>query len=316
MDEALKQRLVGAVILIALAVIFLPMLLTGTDRGTGRKSDAELSLPPRPEAPTRQRRLPLEAERPPAAEEAAATQAPRGQPAPDTAEQAGGTEAANEPTVTSTPAEQQNGSPAASTTEAGAAAAETGAGTGQPVPGVRSAEMPTDRGWVIQVASLGDPDNVERLMRSLSALGFKPGRDRVDSPDGGTLHRVWLGPFAARAQVEAAMTRIRDGIDHVEPRIRGAAPSAAAEAVGTTTADDDPRFAVQMGVFAAQENAAKLRQRLLGAGYSASTRRTDSNGEVRYRVLVGPLLSRSDADHIRGRINRDVGIEGMIVEYP
>ena len=344
MDEALKQRLVGAVILIALAVIFLPMLLTGTDRDNERKSDAELALPPRPEAPTRQRRLPLEPERSSTSEGTAATQpsgagagreaeppdavsdeadgemtatlqTPAGEPARRSAESAGETAPAPESTATKTPSGQPGTDRPANAADAGAAISETEATTSQTVPGARRAGMPTEQGWVIQVASLADPDNVARLVASLSGLGFEPGRDLVQGGDANDLHRVWVGPFESRQQVETAMRKIRDGIEHVEPQIRGAAP-AATESVGTTAADDDPRFAVQMGVFAAEENAAKLRQRLLGAGYSAATRRVESNGEVRYRVLVGPLLSRSDADHIRGRINSDVEIEGMIVEYP
>lgn len=49
MDLALKQRLVGATVLIALAVIFLPMLLDGS--GTPERLDVEVEIPPRADAP-------------------------------------------------------------------------------------------------------------------------------------------------------------------------------------------------------------------------------------------------------------------------
>lgn len=49
MYPALKQRLVGAIVLIALAVIFLPMLLDGS--GTPESLDVEVEIPERDEAP-------------------------------------------------------------------------------------------------------------------------------------------------------------------------------------------------------------------------------------------------------------------------
>lgn len=49
MDLALKQRLVGAIVLIALAVIFLPMLLDGS--GTPESLDVEVEIPERDEPP-------------------------------------------------------------------------------------------------------------------------------------------------------------------------------------------------------------------------------------------------------------------------
>ena len=52
MDLALKQRLVGAIVLIALAVIFLPMLLDGS--GTPERLDVEVEIPERSEAPQSQ----------------------------------------------------------------------------------------------------------------------------------------------------------------------------------------------------------------------------------------------------------------------
>lgn len=52
MDLALKQRLVGATVLIALAVIFLPMLLDGS--GTPERLDVEVEIPERAAAPESQ----------------------------------------------------------------------------------------------------------------------------------------------------------------------------------------------------------------------------------------------------------------------
>lgn len=58
MDDALKQRLVGAAVLVAVGVIFVPMILDGPpDFGT---ETAALEIPPRPNHPVHTRVLPLE----------------------------------------------------------------------------------------------------------------------------------------------------------------------------------------------------------------------------------------------------------------
>lgn len=49
MDQRFKQRLIGAVVLVALAVIFLPMLLSGPAERT--RVDIELDIPQEPPAP-------------------------------------------------------------------------------------------------------------------------------------------------------------------------------------------------------------------------------------------------------------------------
>ena len=58
MDTALKQRLIGAVVLVALAVIFLPMLVKGPAPDSG-VSDVPLEVPAAPDAEYETRELPL-----------------------------------------------------------------------------------------------------------------------------------------------------------------------------------------------------------------------------------------------------------------
>src|SRR6188508_1555058 len=58
MDSRLKQRLVGAAVLVALAVIFLPMLVQGPAPDSG-VSDVPLSMPDAPRGEYETRDLPL-----------------------------------------------------------------------------------------------------------------------------------------------------------------------------------------------------------------------------------------------------------------
>ena len=58
MDPALKQRLVGAAVLVALAVIFLPMLVQGPAPDSG-VADVPLDVPDAPAGGFETRELPL-----------------------------------------------------------------------------------------------------------------------------------------------------------------------------------------------------------------------------------------------------------------
>src|SRR6478672_10763492 len=58
MDSRLKQRLIGAAVLVALAVIFLPMLVQGPAPDSG-VSDVPLSMPDAPRGAYETRDLPL-----------------------------------------------------------------------------------------------------------------------------------------------------------------------------------------------------------------------------------------------------------------
>ena len=49
MDSALKQRLLGAAVLIALAIIFVPMFFSGTPPKTDGTTTQSLNIPPAPE---------------------------------------------------------------------------------------------------------------------------------------------------------------------------------------------------------------------------------------------------------------------------
>ena len=68
MDSALKQRLIGAAVLVALAMIFLPMLLKGPDTAEPDAAQVPLEMPSAPDQEFETRELPLVAPSPVTAE--------------------------------------------------------------------------------------------------------------------------------------------------------------------------------------------------------------------------------------------------------
>lgn len=177
MDTPIKQRLVGLAVLIALAAIFLPMLLDGSGREGHVRVD--MDIPPEPLFPAPER-LP---ERP-TAPEPVERSLPAGAPAPEQA-----------PEPAPTPVETARPRPAEPVARATPSApAERG-------------EAVTEEGWVVQVGSFSEEGRAQTLRRSLREKGFEA---FVEPFSSGEIHvyRVKVGPPAARADAEGLAVRL------------------------------------------------------------------------------------------------------------
>lgn len=75
-------------------------------------------------------------------------------------------------------------------------------------------------------------------------------------------------------------------------------------------------WAVQLGSFSNEDNAAGLESRLRKAGYSAFVEKLVTEEGTIFRVRVGPELRRADADRLRGQLAGEVELEGIVVRYP
>jgi len=182
--------------------------------------------------------------------------------------------------------------------------------------------------WRVQVASLGNIDNVNRLIGEIEALGISAQSQTITS-NGVSLHRVIAGPFDDETQAQLANTGIRSADSRLNPQVLGpvnvaastgsntrATTGAAQQQATSTQPQGLDRYAVQVGVFSSGENADNLVTRLNNAGYAAYSERVESNGQSLFRVRIGPLLSDSDASSIAIRIERDLGVNGIVVDYP
>jgi DedD protein len=178
MDQRLKQRLVGAAVIGALVVVFVPMLLDHGGRPLPDIDDAP--IPPPPEAGFRERIEPR-VEVPP----------PAGTP-PEAAPPAAGppSRAPEEP------------------------APRAGAGVREEPPPRPAAEPPGDaadppRGgaWVIQVGSFSDPENAEALVERLREAGFTAFREDARVGARAT-HRVLVGPTLLRGDAREQVARL------------------------------------------------------------------------------------------------------------
>lgn len=320
MDPALKQRLVGAGVLVALAVIFLPMLVQGPAPDSG-VADVPLTVPNAPEGGFESRDLPLVA--PGATPEGGALGAPspQAQPLPQAA-------VVEEPVAeapTSTPA------------TAPALATETP--VAQPPPPAAAPPKPAATGksypaavasgdYVVSFGSFSTLAAANAAVASLHAAQLPGFRESVQV-DGKAMHRVRIGPFASRADAEAARQRALQAGGSSDIRVLALdADAAAAKPTASTSstaklgpapparAAADVGFVVQVAAFSQAADANALRDRARAAGFSAfaDTVPTDKGNLV--RVRIGPVASRADAERLQAQVQAKLGIAGLVRPHP
>lgn len=306
MDLSLKQRLLGAAVLIALAVIFVPMFMSGSaPQKSAEMETSSLAIPPAPDREFQTRVLPVD----PAATNPTAS-APVDENHVATVDTATAPKPAEAP-----PPETPAPAPAASTPAVPApkppvAAAPTPAepATAKPVPG-----QAADGRYFVHLGVYTATKNAEELVAGLKKGGF-PAFAEASSYQGKPASRVRVGPFEDRAAAEAARLRVK--------QLKPAVPGSVVQLATDATADAPPAalpknragaFAVQLGAMKTVEDANKLRDRLKGAGYSAFVDKVDSNGTTLWRVRAGPEVDRAAADKLKTGIKDKLKLDGMIV---
>lgn len=209
MEERLKQRLVGAVVLVALAVVFVPILfdLPGdVNRETSAPPISE--IPERPQDrsgspvrvvtldPPRTLRLDAEVER-----ERSRSEADGGGASPAAVEAATASAATPEPSEPAASAPRTGPSPARS---------DPAPPAGTPADGSaeRKRAAPAAGGWTVQLGSFARPENARALRKRLRDKGY-PAFVESGPSSQGAVSRVFVGPMAERSQAKESAVKLR-----------------------------------------------------------------------------------------------------------
>jgi DedD protein len=322
MDKALKQRLVGASVLIALAVVVLPMLL-GSRPNAGTQGPEKIELPQQPpELSFETRRYPIgesQSDDQGALQEDTPTETVSKLPSPRS------TRIEIKPSGDST----DSPVPEATSEESLAKAndtAEVGINNNDQITGsAEEAQTPdsvkqtlADPGlvgqnsgrYVVQVASFGALDNANRLSSVLSGSGYSVLSDSVKS-DIGILHRVRVGPYDTETEANQVMASLESTLDGVKPRVMDLQPEQAAQVVAPV--DPLVRWVVQVASFSNSANAENLVATLRLEGQSAYQESVNSSGSELYRVRVGPFLERDQAIQAQRRVAEKLSLAGVVM---
>jgi cell division septation protein DedD len=313
MDSSLKQRLVGAIVLIALAVIFLPMLVKGPAPDSG-VSDVSLEIPAQPggTGDSATRDLPLI--EPGAAPGGGAVGMP-----------VASRQAASDETA------QDGRFPAVA---AGDYAVDFGnygsaADADTVIAALRSAGLPAYREAVslngrqvqrVRVGPFADRAVAESArLRAAQVNGSVGARVVVLDADATATMAAAPAPAVVRAETEPAA--IPDPVAATPAPAIEAKPSAAPPAPMPATAakpadTSKTGFAVQVGAFAAASDASALRDKLRGAGFNAFTEAVNTDKGTLTRVRVGPAMTRAEADALKAQVKAKADIDGIVRPHP
>ena len=343
MDTPLKQRLIGAIVLVALAVIFLPMLVKGPAPDSG-VANVPISAPAAPsDGQFETRELPLVA--PTGGATGLQSGASTTQPLADSA------------AVAADPA-PADASPAVAAgnyaVSFGAYASEADAD--RVIASLKSAQLAGFRepatingrqAWRVRVGPYAD--------RALAEAGrlqaVKVRNDvkaevitldaRADTAVAATPAATAPSPSAAPAAssaaaapsgntvkteslpaepVAAAKPEPKPAAPKPEPK-PAPAPKPDTAAAAPVTAPAAPAassvgFAVQLGAFGQAAEANALRDKVRAAGFSAFVEQVRTDKGTLNRVRVGPVANRADAENLKAQVAAKVGVAGMVRPHP
>lgn len=337
MDTALKQRLIGAVVLVALAVIFLPMLIKGPAPDSG-VSDVPLAVPATPGGQYETRELPLVT--------------PGDAPA-------GGVVG------------MDNNAPAASASEAVPLGSAPAAATGAMLPASTAGGN-----FAVNFGAYATPADADAVIARLKQSSLPAFREPA-TVNGKTAWRVRIGPYTERADAETVRLQAAQVRSDVKAQVvtldvpataPASTPAATVATAPVTTqalppdASQQPSakpvqappaetkpvataprpavatpkpvaasakpveapkpaaasvgFAVQLGAFSHAADANALRDKLRAGGFSAFVEQVKTDKGTLSRVRVGPVASRADADQLKAQVAAKIGINGMVRPHP
>ncbi|QDI04395.1 SPOR domain-containing protein [Xanthomonas cerealis pv. cerealis] len=347
MDTVLKQRLIGALVLVALAVIFLPMLVKGPAPDSG-VANVPLKAPDAPaDGQFQTRELPLVT--------------------PGDAPSGGAVGMASAPAVTPAPVQDNPDAADLATPAAAGSAAQPSPAT------VAAGNYAVNFG---AYSTQADADAVIARLKQAQLPGFR----EAATIGGRQAWRVRIGPYADRSQAESVRlqaVKVRNDVNAQVVTLD--APSASAVAAAATPAasaapaktealppepakpvaaskpavpaapkPEQPKpepakpaatpvpvaaakpapsvpsvpaasgtgFAVQLGAFGKAEDANALRDKVRAAGFSAFVEQVRTDKGALNRVRVGPVANRAEAEQLRGQVASKVGISGMVRPHP
>jgi Uncharacterized protein conserved in bacteria len=337
----LNTRLLGAAVLIALAILFVPMFFSSTPPAPGGDQAVSLAIPPAPDRDLQTKTMSLNPDAPvgtpAAATSAAAPKTPATTATPvsgdqlatvnigsnrprdvETDPEAGKKPAATTVTTAAGTSPSQPVIPMRTTPAANAAAIKS-----QPAavaPKAAATAPVVGRGsYTINLSAYASVAGATNLESRVRALGY-PVAGHSITQGGQPRTLVIAGPFETRAAAEAARLKITQSIPGVPARLQQDASrddaTSAAPATATHATARAGGWAVQLAAMSSQADANALRDKLRANGFDGFVDTVQSAGKQLWRVRAGPQTQRADALRVHDQIKAKLGIDGNVVSVP
>jgi len=329
MDSGLKTRLLGAAVLIALAVIFVPMLLPSSNSGS---QSASIRTVPEPSGELQTRVLQVGPDGASAGSSTAAaindpdhvaTLNLEGHPAAALQPLSSGLpiEATTEPAVGAPVSAPASGAPAAvpPKPEPAAAVAKTPAPSAPAASApVKAEAIPGGAGaaagalYTVNLGVYANHASANKLVANAKQHGFAA-LATPETYQGKSVMRVRVGPFQSRAEAEAARLKLK-GFEKVSMSIDSGVVNQTGDAPASAIAAKQPgAWAVQLAAYSDEASANKMRDRLRVQGIDGYVDSVSTAKGKLWRVRAGPFASRNVAESTREQIAQKFNVKGNIV---
>lgn len=306
MEPALKQRLLGAAVLIVAAIIFLPMFFSGAPPKP-RNENISLEIPAAPNRDLQSRTYQVN---PPASPAVQAASDAEGHVAtlniPD---------AAPPPVQPTTapvtpPPHRSEPTPAPPKTASAPPKAVSAPPKASP-PGHAAVQR-----FAVSVGVFADQGSVKARSAQAKKLGFPVYTEQL-SVDGKPATGVRVGPFPDRTAAEAARLKLKSAMHAAHPSLLAYAENRSVEVPAKALAKDQAGgWAVQLAAFSDRADADKLRARARALGFDAYTDDVQSASGTLWRVRVGPRADRAEAEKLSARLKARMSMAGIVVTTP
>lgn len=315
MQPALKTRLLGAAVLIALAVIIVPLFFSGKPGGDGSQS-ISLDIPQTPDQALKTRTLSVATSPHPPASTAAAgdhlarVDIPSRVPPEVTPDQSTAQQGVAETDRATTPVTKPADDKASAAKPKVASSDDTKAAEANPG---RAAVA----NYQINLGAYANKSNAEKLVAKVRKMGYPVHLGDV-SIDGKPAARVDVGPFDNRASAERARLKLHAAL----PRAPAKLVSAPTDQQDNAPAKALPKhqaggWAVQVVAYSKRADADRLRDRLRKAGFDSYVDDVKSGGQTLWRVRVGPMTQHDDAASTAKRITSKFSrLKAVVVTVP
>lgn len=325
MERELKQRLIGAAVLVALAVIFLPMLIKGPAPDSDA-ADVPLDMPAAPGGEYVTRELPLVAPAgaPPGGVVGLEPGSGGDLPTVDTTEDASPSADAFQPMPS---ADGEYAVSFGSYASQSDAARVVEALRGAQLAGYQEATQSGGRSlYRVRIGPFASRATAEvaRLRAAevrddvgASVVAINPAADESSAPS--------ESESEPKRQVEpeettsVASTPAEESAPAADPPERQAPVASQPPAVAAPDAPAtavEGGFAVQLGAFNNHQQAIELRDRARAAGFSAFIEQVSTDNGSLSRVQVGPAIDRAAAERLNAQVAARLGVNGFVHSHP
>ena len=352
----MNTRLLGAAVLIALAVLFIPMFFSSKPPAESGDAAVSLAIPPAPDRDLQTRTMdlstsgtaPTQAQAPVSGDQLATVNIGSNRPLdvendpragkahePTTVSTGTGT-SVTEPVIPMQTATRKEtpapATPAAADkpvatkpavpakTEANPEAAPAPKPAPKPAePAPHVADAGGQGSYMINLSAYASASGAAALQQKVRALGY-PVSSHAITQAGQRRTKVVAGPFATRTAAEAARLKITHSISGVPATLEHsdaqASSASPTTSAHTASASRAGGWAVQLAAVSGQADANALRDKLRAAGFDGFVDSVNVGGKQLWRVRAGPQTQRADAQRVHDQIKAKLGIDGNIVSVP